>query len=107
MDRLRALPGVESVGLVENVPLDEGTAATRVRTEGTPPDGGVRLAMTFAAADYYKTMGIKVLAGRAFTREDAVSTLGNAIVSRSAARRLWPDGNAVGRKIQVGNLHTW
>jgi putative ABC transport system permease protein len=107
MDRVRALPGVESVGLVENVPLDEGTPSIRVRTEGTPPDGGVRVALTYAAADYYKTMGIKVLAGRPFTREDSVSTLGNAVVSRSAARRLWPDGNAVGRKIQVGTLTTW
>src|SRR5262249_5457335 len=50
MDRLRALPGVESVGLVENVPLDEGTASVRVRTEGTPADGGVQLNLTYAAA---------------------------------------------------------
>jgi putative ABC transport system permease protein len=107
MDRLRALPGVESVGLVENVPLDEGTPSVRIRAEGTPPDGGPRIALTYAAADYYKTMGIKVLAGRPFTREDAVSTLGNAVVSKSAARRLWPDGDAVGRKIQVGTLATW
>ena len=107
MDRLRALPGVESVGLIENVPLDEGTAAARIRTEEMPLDGGVRVGVTYAGADYYKTMGIKVLAGRPFTREDAVSTLGNALVSRSAAKRLWPDGNAVGRKIQIGRLKTW
>ena len=107
MDRLRALPGVESVGLIENVPLDEGTAATRIKTEGMPADGGVRLGITYAGVDYYKTMSIPVLAGRPFTREDAISTLGNAIVSRSAARRLWPDGNAIGRKIQVGRLQTW
>lgn len=107
MDRLRALPGVESVGLVENVPLDEGTATVRVRTEGTPPDGGIRVALTFAAADYYQTMRINVLAGRPFTREDALSTLGNAVVSKSAAQRLWPDGNPIGRKIQVGVLTTW
>ena len=107
MDRLRALPGVESVGLVENVPLDEGTATVRIRAEGMPPDGGVRIGLTYAGADYYKTMGIKVLAGRPFTREDAVSTLGNAVVSRSAAQRLWPDGNVIGRKIQVGALTTW
>jgi predicted permease len=108
MDRLRALRGVESVGLIENVPLDEGTPSTRIRTEGMPADAaGVRIAVTHAGADYYKTMGIKVLAGRPFTREDAVSTLGNVVISRSAAKRLWPDANAVGRKIQVGNPKTW
>jgi len=107
MDRLRALPGVESVGLIENVPLDEGTASVRIRTEEMPLDGGVRVGITYAGADYYRTMGIRVLAGRPFTREDAVSALGNAVVSRSAAKRLWPDGNAVGRKLQVGRLKTW
>jgi putative ABC transport system permease protein len=107
MDRLRALPGVESVGLVENVPLDEGTATVRIRAEGMPPDGGVRIGLTYAGGDYYKTMGIKVLAGRPFTRDDALTSLGNAVVSRSAAQRLWPDGNAIGRKIQVGVLTTW
>src|SRR6185436_20165161 len=60
-----------------------------------------------AGADYYRTMGIRVLAGRPFTREDALSALGNVVVSRSAARRLWPEGNAVGRKLQVGGLKTW
>lgn len=107
MDRLRALPGVESVGLIENVPLDEGTATVRIRPEGAAPDGGIRLGLTYAGADYYQTMGIKVLAGRPFTRDDALTTLGNAIVSRSAAERLWPGANPIGRKIQVGVLTTW
>jgi putative ABC transport system permease protein len=106
MDRLRALPGVESVGLIENVPLDEGTATGRVRAEGMTTEG-VRLGITYAGADYYKTMGINVLAGRAFTRDDAISTLGNAVVSRSAARQLWPAGSALGRKLQVEGLTTW
>ena len=107
MDRLRALPGVESVGLIENLPLDEGAPAVSIRTEGMPADGGVRIAVTYAGPDYYQTMGIKVIAGRPFTRDDALSTLGNVIISRSAAKRLWPDGNAVGRKIQVADLKTW
>jgi ABC-type lipoprotein release transport system permease subunit len=71
-----------------------------------PADGGVRVAFTHAGAGYYETMGIRVLEGRSFTREDAVSTLGNVVLSRSAAKRIFPDGRAVDRKIRVGNLAT-
>jgi predicted permease len=106
-DRLRALPGVQTVGVVENVPLDEGTATARYRTDAAPGDPGKRLDVTFAGADYYKAMGIPVLAGRAFTREDAVSSLGNVVISRSAARMLWPNQDPIGRKLQRDGLTTW
>jgi putative ABC transport system permease protein len=105
MDRIRALPGVESVGLIENVPLDEGTGATRVRTQAG--EQGTLLNVTFAGGDYYKTMGIKVLAGRPFTREDAVSSLGNVVISKSAADLLWPGQDPIGRKLQRNGLETW
>lgn len=106
MDRLRALPGVQSVGLIENVPLDEGTATARVRSESTSGEGAL-LHVTFAGADYYKTMGIRVLAGRPFTREDAVSSLGNVVISKSAAEVLWPGGDPIGRRLQREGLETW
>ena len=66
MERLRTLPGVELVGLVENIPLNEGTAGVRFRQEGTPgeADSGPMLSMTFAAGDYFKAMGIDLVAGR-------------------------------------------
>jgi putative ABC transport system permease protein len=106
-DRLRALPGVQAVGVVENVPLDEGTATARYRTDDAPGAEGKRLDVTFAGADYYKAMGIPVLAGRAFTREDAVSSLGNVVISRSAAKMLWPNQDPIGRKLQREGLTTW
>jgi hypothetical protein len=48
-----------------------------------------------------------VLAGRAFTREDATSSLGNVVISRTAARMLWPDGDPIGRRLQRQGLTTW
>lgn len=106
-DRIKALPGVQSVGIVENVPLDEGTAAARFRTDIATGDEGLLLNVTFAGADYYKTMGIEVVAGRGFTREDAVSTLGNVVISRTAAKMLWPDADPIGRRLQREGLTTW
>jgi putative ABC transport system permease protein len=102
MDRLRALPGVERVGLVENIPLNEGTAGGRFRTEGMTghADVGPRLQVTFAAGDYFRTMGISVLAGRVFDTDDHLKGLPNVIVSRSAANRLWPGEGAIGKRLQ-------
>lgn len=107
MDRLRALPGVESVGIVENMPLDEGTSSARFTADGAPADSAKRLAFTFAGPGYYETMGIKVLAGRAFTRDDARGTGGAVVISRSAAARLWPNADPIGRRLTSDRMSTW
>ncbi len=109
MDRIRAMPGVESVGVVENVPLNEGVRDTRFLTTDmtADPDGGVLLSLTWAGGDYYSVMGINVLRGRAFREADHISDLGNAIVSRSAAEALWPGESAIGKQLQVEGTETW
>ena len=109
MDRMRAMPGVQSVGLIENVPLDEGTGIVRFINEqqAGDPDAGVRLSRTFAAGDYFATMGIGVLAGRPFTEADHLVTPGNVVISRSAAQQLWPNEDAIGRRLQIGGQSDW
>ena len=109
MDRVAALPGVTSVGLVENVPLNEGVRDTRFLTPdmAVDVDGGTLLSLTWSGGDYYNTMGIKVLSGRGFRRSDHVTDLGNAVVSRSAAAALWPNDNPIGKQLQVEGSDTW
>ena len=109
MDRLRALPGVESVGLVENIPLNEGTASARFLAEGAAveADGGTRLQVTFAAGDYFKAMGIDVAAGRSFDTNDHLSPLRHVVISRSAAALLWPGQDAIGKRLQRPGLPGW
>jgi predicted permease len=102
MDRLRALPGVETVGFVDNIPLDEGTGNVKFRTEdmGPDPELGSRLSQTFAAGDYFKAMGIKILAGRGLTPDEHLSGSGGVVISKSAANALWPGQDAVGRRMR-------
>jgi len=101
MDRLRALPGVTDVGIVNNIPLDEGTSRIRVATDDARGDGeGALLNMTFTGGDYFKVMGIDLLQGRAFTNEEVYAPHTNVIVSRSAAARLWPDRDPLGQRLQ-------
>ncbi len=107
MDRLRALPGVETVGLVENFPLDEGTRTLRFHGDANGADGGSLLNLTFAAGDYFKAMGIKLLAGRPLTNEENSSWRGNVVVSKAAADLMWPGQDAMGRRLQQEGDSTW
>jgi putative ABC transport system permease protein len=101
MDRLRALPGVVGVGVVNNIPLDEGTGSGRFLTEALDPQsGGVLLDQNFTGGDYFKVMGIDLLRGRPFTNDEAVMPNANVILSRSAAERLWPNQDPIGQRIR-------
>ncbi len=109
MERLAALPGVQSAGLIENVPLNESTYPMRIRTETSDadPDARMQVQRNYTAGDYFKTMGIALLNGRVFTDEDHSSSLGNVIISRSAAELLWPGQDAVGKRLQRPNQTAW
>ena len=101
MERLRALPGVTTVGVVNNIPLDEGTGGGRFFTDGMSDDGGgVPLDQNFAGGDYFKAMGIEQLTGRPFTSSEAVTPNNSIVISRSAAARLWPNQSALGQRIR-------
>src|SRR5688500_1644456 len=101
MDRLRALPGVTTVGVVNNLPLDEGTGGGRFLTDAMSDDGGGALIdQNFTGGDYFRAMGIELLKGRTFTNDEAVTPNNSVIISRSAAAKLWPDQEPVGQRIR-------
>jgi predicted permease len=99
MDRLRALPGVTAVGVVNNLPLDEGTNDGRFLSDAMSDDaGGVLLGINFTGGDYFRVLGIALLQGRTFTNDEAVTPNTSVIVSRSAAQKLWPNASPVGQR---------
>jgi predicted permease len=101
MNRLRALPGVTTVGVVDNIPLDEGTRPFPVRSVDMPASAPpLELNMTFIGGDYFKAMSIPLLQGRSFSDHEAVTPNTNVLISRSAAERLWPGEDALGRVIR-------
>jgi len=100
-ERLRALPGVQSVGILENVPLNEGLSPTRyVREEDAgDPENGVQVSYTFADGGAFPTLGIDVLEGRVFDADDLELGLKNVVVNETAANLFWPGESPVGRRI--------
>ncbi|MCG8460646.1 MAG: ABC transporter permease, partial [Holophagales bacterium] len=70
-------------------------------------DGGTLLSFTWSAGEYFRTMGIEVLQGRAFSRADQLSGSGNVLVSRSAAQLLWPGRDPVGQRLKMQEAELW
>ena len=105
MDRVAALSGVESVGLVNTLPLDEGAGLTQFATELTAGDeaGQPLLQFTMIGGDYFQTMGIDLLSGRYFERRAQPISDSGVIVSESAAEILWPGEEPLGKR--VGRAH--
>jgi predicted permease len=108
MDKLRAIPGVSAVGVVNNLPLDEGTGGGRFLTESMSDDGGgVLLDQNFTGGDYFRAIGIELLMGRQFSESEAVTPNNSIVISRSAAERLWPDQEPLGRRIRRPRSGQW
>lgn len=85
------VPGVDGVTLAEISPFSGISKTSRTRDE---PSRVVSLNST--RADYFETMGLRLLAGRTFTREEAASAAPVAVVSQSLARAYWPDRSPLG-----------
>jgi predicted permease len=105
MDRLRALPGVTDVGVVNNIPLDEGTDTWRFLTDAMSQEsGGTLLDINFTGGDYFRALGIALVQGRTFTNDEAVTPNTNIVISRSTAERLWPGQRPLGQRLRrAGN----
>jgi predicted permease len=102
MDRLAALPGVESVGFVGTLPLDEGADDENVTTPRILASGAEapRVRVASAGGAYFQAMGIDLLNGRHFERVEEERGIPNVIISRSAADLLYPGENPIDKQIR-------
>jgi len=103
-DRLRRLPGVEAVGLIQSTPLTGKWMFTErvVVEDGSVVADAVDVAGSFIAFDYFEAMGIPIISGRAFTRLEFTTSKSTAIVINDvAANRFFPGQPAVGRRVRM------
>jgi predicted permease len=108
-ERLEGLPGVQAVGIVDHVPLNEGYEDLRFfpAERSGASDGGVRLGFNSVTGDYFSTTGIRLLEGRVFTEAEQLNNPGYVIVNRSAANLLWPGQSAIGRRLKREDVDAW
>jgi len=102
MDRLAALPGVESVGFAVTLPLDEGAASGFITTPQIEASGAEApmVRYTGAGGAYFQTMGIDLLRGRYFERVEEQRGLPNVIISSSAAELLFPGEDPLNKQLR-------
>jgi len=100
MERLEAVPGVESASMVGNGAVLLGRASSVSRAE-RGETGTVRSAYVEIAPRYFETLRTPVLRGREFDRRDTAESPAVAIVNDALARRLWPAGSVVGSSVVV------
>jgi putative ABC transport system permease protein len=105
IERLKALPGVQSVGAVSALPLSGAEEASSFMVEGGATIDSSEMPMADrrrASADYFRAMGIPLVQGRYFTEADNQTATPVALISESFARRFFPDEDPVGRRIKNG-----
>jgi putative ABC transport system permease protein len=105
-ERLRALPGVEEVGVVSAMPFISANIDIRslLTVVGRPPAapgeaGGVFV--TIATPGYFRAMGVPLKAGRVFDTRDRESGVPVAVITESLRRRDWPSSDPIGDRIRV------
>jgi predicted permease len=108
LDRIHYLPGVKSASVINSAPFGRMFIRDAFEIEGQPKpelDAGRPKIET----DYFKTMGIPLLAGREFTARDTAEAPKVAIVSERIARDYFSGGpdQALGRRVRLGDRDEW
>jgi putative ABC transport system permease protein len=105
LDRVRALPGVESASLTEYLPLGLGGARRGITIEGytAQPGESTEIGSVTISPGYIETLHIPLLQGRTFNRQDRQGTPGVVLINEAFARRYWPGQNPLGKRIQMGD----
>jgi predicted permease len=119
IEQVKALPGVESAGAVTILPLSGSYSSGTTLVEDTSAGEGLQKFQghPYLEADrrsvtpgYFESLGATLLKGRLITEADTDKSPPVAVVDEKFARRFWPDGEAVGKRVAVGggpNNITW
>ncbi len=99
---LEALPGVQAAGGVTRLPMRGEGVTTRLEIEGRPVAVGDRPEVEFrrASANYFRAMGVPIMAGRSFNEQDNAQAPLVALINEASARRFWPGEDPVGKKLR-------
>src|SRR5467141_4066627 len=104
LERIRALPGVESAAFARMTPLSYvSSSETPIVVDGyqPPPEESPVVEYNEVGPNYFLTLGIPLVDGREFTRADGEKAALVAMVNETMANRYWKGRNAIGERLQV------
>ena len=103
LTRIQSVPGVEVAAVDRCVPFT-GCSSSTLFLPDRPVDrlNAPGVGRHYISADYFRALGIPILAGRALTPADRAGSPAVAIVNESGARRFWPGENPIGKRVWFG-----
>lgn len=104
VERVRQLPAVQSVSLAERVSFFPNIHTTTIVVDGRPdatPRNGASVDTTRVTPEYFDTLGVKIVAGRAFDLRDTAESPRVAVISEAFAKAYYPNGDALGHHVRM------
>jgi len=104
LQRVRALPGVQSAGVIDSLPLSGYGSHQPVQVEGRPVVAMAdqpELDTGWISPGYMSAMHIPLLRGREFNDSDVVGRPGAVLISQSMAREFWPNQDPIGKRLTL------
>jgi len=110
LDRVRALPGVESAALTTGVlmPLLANSATFAFENKPpAPPEQQIEYPFEFVSPGFFETIGARIVRGRSFADSDTDRAPQVAVVNETLARMTWPGEDPLGRRLRFGDGEPW
>jgi predicted permease len=109
IERVRALPGVKTVGTVSHLPLSGAYQSGTITVEqpsASIDNASFECDRRITSPDYFEAMGIEVMNGRAFNDHDAQGGQMVCIIDETFARRFWPNEDPLGKRAKIGGAQS-
>jgi putative ABC transport system permease protein len=106
LEKVSALPGVQSAGIISKLPLQEWGYNGSIQIEGQAPlplNRNSFIEFRAVSPDYFNALGIQLRAGRLLNNSDQAGTLQSVLINETMARQFFPDQDAVGKFIIIGD----
>jgi putative ABC transport system permease protein len=111
MERIKALPGVTAIGATDELPPTMGRHTNTFSIEGRAPidqsNQSLAVQDRLTTADYFRAMGIPLIAGRVFSDTDDGSATPVALINQTFAHRFFPNENPIGQHLRFGSVNPW
>src|SRR5262249_14268957 len=110
LDRVRQVPGVRAAGIVNELPFTGDSTSDGYIVEGQDPQpGGVQpqIQIRDVTPGYFESMGIPLIQGRDILQTDSEGSQLVAVIDDTMARRHWPEGDAVGKRLRMTGDPPW
>ena len=108
--QLETIPGVESVGIGDDLPIAGTDSSTTLKVQDQPAtstDALVSVGLHVINPHYFDALGTQLLKGRFFTEHDAADAPSVFIINETLARRVWPNEDPLGKRVRYNSADPW